>query len=128
MPYFLLGGCGLSTTSSGNTSTNNNATANGTTNSNTNATTNSNNTTSSTTNNNCNNTCKNTSTTYCATATPEQVVLASAAISIAITQGRTANEIETLLNLTYLINQNVQRILAQKLICERDQTNLEVTI
>lgn len=59
---------------------------------------------------------------------PEQVILAAAAITLAITQGRTRRELETLVNLLSLLKDNTQAVLAQCLINEKERVELEIEL
>ncbi len=64
----------------------------------------------------------------CTVPSPEQLVLAATAISLAITNGRNDKEVETVLNLLTLVKENTQRILSQRLICESDEVNIDVSL
>lgn len=61
-------------------------------------------------------------------AYPQEVVLAAATLSLALSNGRSQYEIETLINLFSLTTNNLQAILAQILINKKTQDILETLI
>ena len=61
-------------------------------------------------------------------APPQDVVLASTSLALALTKGRSQYEIETLINLFSLTTDNLQAILAQVLINNKVQNYLETNI
>ena len=62
------------------------------------------------------------------TASPQDVVLAAATLSLSLSAGRSRYEIETLINLLSLTTSNLQAVLAQLLIAERYDTELQVPL
>ena len=62
------------------------------------------------------------------TASPQDVVLAAATLSLSLSAGRSRYEIETLINLLSLTTSNLQAVLAQKLIADRYATELEIPL
>lgn len=59
-------------------------------------------------------------------AAPQDVLLASVSLALALSEGRSQREIETLINLFSLTTDNLRGILAQKLINDKTPTDLEV--
>jgi len=62
------------------------------------------------------------------TASPQDVVLAAATLSLSLSAGRSRYEIETLINLLSLTTNNLQAVLAQLLIADRYKTELDVPL
>lgn|GEM_PF-5784817 len=62
------------------------------------------------------------------TASPQDVVLAAATLSLSLSAGRSRYEVETLINLLSLTTSNLQAVLAQMLIADRYDTELEVPL
>ncbi len=58
----------------------------------------------------------------------DEVILLSAAISIALSKNRSKREIETLINISNLINDNLTSILAQSIICASSSGNTSLQI
>ena len=61
-------------------------------------------------------------------AAPQDLVLAAATLALAVSKDRSQYEIETLINLFSLTTDNLQAILAQKLINRKSPENLDSDI
>lgn len=59
-------------------------------------------------------------------ANPQDVLLASVSLALALTENRSQREIETLVNLFSLTTDNLKGILAQKLINDKRPADLDV--
>lgn len=61
-------------------------------------------------------------------APPEEILLTATTLALSLARGRDRYEIETLINLISLTNDQLQSILAQLLINERANTELQQSI
>ncbi|MEG2174791.1 MAG: hypothetical protein RR135_04830 [Oscillospiraceae bacterium] len=61
-------------------------------------------------------------------ANPQDVLLASVTLALALTKGRSQYEVETLINLLSLTTDNLQAVLAQMLINKKGNDQLEAII
>ncbi len=59
---------------------------------------------------------------------PEQLLILSSAISLALSKNRTTKELETLINLSNLVNDNLTAILAQRIICNNSLVEEDITL
>ena len=64
----------------------------------------------------------------CCPATPQEIVLAAAARSLALTKGKSQLEVETMINLFSLTTDNLRSILTQMLICKRTPDVFETNL
>lgn len=62
------------------------------------------------------------------TTSPQEIVLAAATIALTLSQGRTINDIETVINLLNLTTANLRSILVQKVINNKINVELDITI
>lgn len=65
---------------------------------------------------------------FCCPATPQEIVLAAAALSLALTKGKSQLEVETMINLFSLTTDNLRSILTQMLICKRTPDFFDISI
>lgn len=63
----------------------------------------------------------------CGKSYPE-LLAAAALVTVSLTEGRTNEELETLLNFVHLLEYNLHAVLAQRLIDERVAEQLEINL